>query len=151
MTTQKAWLASTGAFLYDDTALYDDPDGDMVGETLEGFATTGQILVQEAPVRPWHVMRLIDGTTITQIEIDFGATPVAEAIFMVADGSVTASSIITGGIAYQAPTGKDLDELEMDSIYIIFGASAGQVNIFAKGLEGYLHDKFLVNYVVGVN
>ncbi len=86
---------------------------------------------------------------IKQTEIDFGATPVAEASFIVTDTSVSTSSQIIGSVAYEAPTGKDLDELEMDAIDLKFAPGTGQLTIYARGLEGYLADKFKINYLVG--
>lgn len=84
-----------------------------------------------------------------QVEVDFGPLPVSEASFIVVDARVKSTSRITGNIAYQAPTGKDLDELEMDAIDLKFGAGNGQINVYMKGLEGYIHDKFVLNYTVG--
>lgn len=86
---------------------------------------------------------------IKQTEIDFGTTPVAEAEFIVADVDVSAGSQIIGSVAYEAPTGKDLDELEMDALDLKFGPGAGQLTIRARGLDGYLADKFRINYLVG--
>lgn len=86
---------------------------------------------------------------ITQTEVDFGSTPVSEALFTIADATATATSKIIGSVAYAAPTGKDLDELEMDSLELKFGPKgAGEFYIYAKGLDGYVHDKFKVNYQI---
>jgi hypothetical protein len=81
-------------------------------------------------------------------EIDFGSTPIAEKEFTVTDADVTATSKIVGCIAYVAPTGKDLDELEFDAIDLKFAPGAGQLKIYAKGLEGYVADKFKVYYII---
>lgn len=84
-----------------------------------------------------------------QIEIDFGAIPVSEAEFTIIDAGVTPTSIIVGAVAQVAPSNKDLDELEMDTLGLRFGAGAGQFTIFANGLEGYVADKFKINYNIG--
>ena len=89
------------------------------------------------------------GSSVSQTEIDFGTTPVAEMGFTIADASVTPASKITGSVAYQAPTGKDLDELEMDELDLKFGPGSGQLTIYARGRDGYIADKFKVNYIVG--
>lgn len=89
------------------------------------------------------------GPIAKQTEIDFGSLPISEARFMVVDNDVNIASHVTGSIAYEAPTGKDLDEVEMDQIDIIFGSGVGQLSIYARGMEGYLHDKFKVNYLIG--
>jgi len=83
-----------------------------------------------------------------QTEIDFGTAPVAEKEFTVTDTDVTATSRIVGCIAYVAPTGKELDELEFDAIDLKFAPAAGSFKIYAKGLEGYVSDKFKVYYIV---
>lgn len=85
-----------------------------------------------------------------QTEIDFGAIPIYEAEFTIANANVLLSHRITGGIAYEAPTGKDLDEVTMDVIDLKFGqVVGGSFKIYARGTEGYLHDKFKVNYFLG--
>lgn len=84
--------------------------------------------------------------TITQAEIDVGTTPVSEATIAVTDAGITTSSKIIGGLAYIAPTGKDLDELEMDALDILFEPATGSMNVIIKGLEGYIADKFKIWY-----
>ncbi len=83
------------------------------------------------------------------MEIVFGSVPISEAFFTVIDADVTPSSLITGTVAYQAPTGKDLDEMEMDRLDLKFGPGSGQFSLYARGLDGYLHDKFKINYSIG--
>jgi len=89
------------------------------------------------------------GGIVKQVEIDFGSLPVSEAKFVITDASVTPSSHITGSVAYEAPTGKDLDELEMDLLDLKFGPGSGQFTLYAVGENGYVADKFKINYVVG--
>lgn len=91
----------------------------------------------------------IPSSTIYQTEVDFGDTPLSEQIFTITNPLVSNTSKIIGGIAYEAATGKDLDEVEMDSIDIKFKAESGQLLIFVRGLEGYLSGKFKVNYQIG--
>ena len=86
---------------------------------------------------------------IKQTEIDFGTTPVSESSFIITDASVTVTSQLLGNVAYESPTGKDLDELEMDGLDLKFAPGAGQFTIYARGLDGYISDKFKINYVVG--
>lgn len=84
-----------------------------------------------------------------QTEVDLGDLPVSESSFTVVNSIVTISSKITGSVAYETPTGKDLDEVEMDAIDLKFGPGNGQLTILIKGLEGYLHNKFKINYSIG--
>jgi len=98
---------------------------------------------------------LVDGSLtnlhrhVNQVEIDFGDLPVESGEFTIVDSLVLPSSHITGTIAYESPTGKDLDELDMDSIDLKFAPGNGTLLIRARGLEGYLHGAFKVNYIVG--
>lgn len=89
------------------------------------------------------------GSSVKQIEVDFGTLPISEKSFLITDASVTPASHIVGSVAYEAPTGKDLDELDMDGLDLKFGPGSGQFTVFAKGQEGYISDKFKINYVVG--
>lgn len=83
---------------------------------------------------------------VSEAEIDVGATPVSEAQLTVTDAGVSAASRIIGGIAYEAPTGKDLDEIEMDALDILFLPGTGNFDVRIKGLEGYIADKFKIWY-----
>ena len=110
------------------------------------------------PVNPTGQYLKDDGTTgsggeggsanVKQTEVDFGAMPVPEATFIVADVDVTPSSNIIGSVAFEAPTGKDLDELEMDSLDLKFAPGSGQLTINARGLDGLVADKFKIKYLV---
>ncbi len=87
---------------------------------------------------------------IKQTEIDFGATPVHEASFVIADADVAPTSQLMGNIAYEAPTGKDLDELEFDGFDLKFAPGTGQFTLYAIALDNaYVADKFKVNYLIG--
>ena len=83
---------------------------------------------------------------IKQTEIDFGAIPVSEASFIITDASVLVTSQLMGNVAYEAPTGKDLDELEMDGLDLKFAPGAGQFTLYARGQDGYVADKFKINF-----
>ena len=85
-----------------------------------------------------------------QTEVDFGTTPIASATFTIVDADVSVGSKIIASLAYIAPTGKDLDELEMDQLYIICGEGAGSFDMLIRSNDGsYLADKFKINYMVG--
>jgi hypothetical protein len=81
-----------------------------------------------------------------QTEIDLGSTPVYEATFTITDANITTSSVIVGYIAYVAPTGKDIDELEFDNFDLRFAPAAGSCTLYARSLEGLVEGKFKVNY-----
>lgn len=89
--------------------------------------------------------------SITQTEVDFGATPIAQQTFSIADAGAVVGSKIIATVAYDAPTGKDLDEIEMDDLIIKCGnATAGFFDMLIRAVDGsYLADKFKVNYIIG--
>ena len=60
MALRKVYIGSVGPFLYDDTDLIDDVDGDFAGEENRGLITNGQLIVEEAPTKPGHVLRQED-------------------------------------------------------------------------------------------
>ena len=101
-------------------------------------ATTGTVIVTiGAPI-----------TVVKQTEVDFGSTPVSDGTFTITDSSITSSSKIQVSMAYDAATGKDLDECEMDDLIIRGGQSAaGSFQLFIRAADGsYLADKFKINY-----
>jgi hypothetical protein len=88
--------------------------------------------------------------SISQTEIDFGADGVSEASFVITDAAVSAASKLIGTVAYVAPTGKDLDELEMDQLDLKFAPGSGAFTLYATALnECLVHGAFKINYQVG--
>ena len=85
-------------------------------------------------------------TRSKQTEIDFGPVGVLDGSFVVADANVTATSKLTGSIAYDAPTGKSLDELEFDNFDLMFSPGAGAFTLVARPLDGPVAGTFKVNY-----
>jgi hypothetical protein len=83
-----------------------------------------------------------------QVEVDFGTTPVERGVFVVTDADVTASSKLTGNIAYVAPTGKALDELQFDAFDLRFAPGAGGFTLQILSLQGTASGKLKVNYTV---
>lgn len=99
--------------------------------------------------RTW-AMPVTGSANIKQTEVDFGAMPVAEGSFIITDADVSATSQIICIVAYEAPTGKDLDELEMDRLDLKPEPGSGQFVLHVSAVDGsYLHDKFRINYLVG--
>lgn len=85
--------------------------------------------------------------TITETEIDFGTTPLAEQSFVITDAAITAGMKILASVSYDAPTGKDQDELEMDDLQLRAVAGSGNFTLYVKAADGsYLADKFKINY-----
>lgn len=84
----------------------------------------------------------------SQTEIDFGTTPVESGSFTITDSNVDPTSYIVAQVAYVAPTGKDLDELDMDTLSIACSSgSSGTFTMFVRSTDGsYLADTFKINY-----
>jgi len=88
-------------------------------------------------------------TGATETEIDFGTTPVSEAMFTITDASITATKKIMTSVSYAAPTGKDQDELEMDDLQLRAVAGTGEFFLYVKSADGsYLADKFKIYYII---
>lgn len=85
-----------------------------------------------------------------QVEIDFEEELYTNyKVFNIPDPDVKVNSIIIANIAYDAPTFKDLDELDMDGIICSAGSTTdGFFKLIVKGLEGSLRNKFKVNYTI---
>lgn len=88
--------------------------------------------------------------SVKQTEVDFGALPVANATFTVIDRDITPNSNIVATVAYEAPTGKDLDEVTMDNLQIRAGqATNGSFQMYIETADGsYLADNFKINYTI---
>jgi len=87
-------------------------------------------------------------TKYKQTEVDFGSTPVDNASFTITDAQVTASSIVSCWLSGATPTSKDQDELEMDALFMEALPGAGSFSLYIRGLEGYVSDKFKINYLI---
>lgn len=86
--------------------------------------------------------------SLSQTEVDFGSTPLSEQNFTITDAAVSGTSKIIAWMSGLTPTGKDQDELEMDSFWVEASPGTGNFNLYIRGLEGYLADKFIVLYLV---
>ena len=84
---------------------------------------------------------------IKRTEIDFGTTPVLQKTFTITDAGVSAASFIMAQLAYVAPTGKSLDELEFDSFDFRAAPGTGNFTLHARALEGSVAGNFKINYL----
>lgn len=81
--------------------------------------------------------------------IDCGPLPVYQASLSLTIPGCTAATPAVCHLCCQAPPGKDADELEMDALYIWAVTSTDAITLYIRGLEGYIHDKFVVVYAAG--
>jgi hypothetical protein len=86
---------------------------------------------------------------IKQTELDFGATPVYEAEFTITDADVGLTSQIIMQVAYEAPTGRDLDEVEMEPFSCRCKAGSGNFTAHVIALEGPVDGPYKFNHLVG--
>ncbi len=69
MALHKFYIGGMGPYLYDDTVLIDDVDGDFAGEFQHGFITSGPLKTENVPVDSSDVLRLDDlGSLIMSAE-----------------------------------------------------------------------------------
>lgn len=112
------------------------------------LGTNNQILTIVGGSPVWATPASSSGSfSITETEVDFGSTPVANATFVVTNSSITASHKIIAVLSMETPTDKDQDELEMDNLILRCVASGGGFSMYINSDDGsYLEGKFKINY-----
>ncbi len=134
----QAWVNTLGA----------DVVADSNTDIVNLIAGTGISITPNSVSDTITINATSTGASIKQTELVFGTTPVDEKSFTVTDAAVTAASLITGSIAYKAPTGKDLDEVDMDSYHLSFAPGTGQLTVFVRALDGYVTGNVFLNYTL---
>lgn len=117
-------------------------------------ATNGQVLKYNASTNrfePQNDSTGSGGATIKQVQFDFGVIGSNELRGVVLDVDVTLTSKVSAWLSMDIPSGKEADELEMDSIVVYTGNPiAGQFSIYITTADGsYLHGNFRINYLIG--
>lgn len=98
------------------------PLGDRLGGFLPAIAN-GQ---------PATFEQLGGGATIHTIEIDFGSIPIYSKTTTFTHAGATVGQKVLIGVSANMPVGVDLDELEMDSIFVAARVSAvGTIEVIA--------------------
>lgn len=85
---------------------------------------------------------------VRQTTIDFGSTPVNDATFTIVDKKITTDQFIIASLAYVAPSGKTLTDIETSSFDLKAVAGDRKFTLYAKALDAALvSDKFIINYI----
>jgi hypothetical protein len=87
--------------------------------------------------------------TVTQAEIDFGATGATQGFFTITDASVTGTSKIIANQDAGAATGKEQDENEFDVFQCSCLPAAGSFTLYVNSVYGPLNGPYKVNYTIG--
>jgi hypothetical protein len=85
--------------------------------------------------------------SITEVEIDFGSTPVKTKVFAITDAAVAATDKVIAFQSGKAATGRVTDENEMDAIIFNTNPLAGSFTLRAQVLTGTVSGKYKVNYM----
>lgn len=84
-----------------------------------------------------------------QAEVDFGSVrTLSQKLFTVTDADAKEGKLVIPVIAYEAPTGKSLDEVEMDSFEVKGRAQNGLVDLLVTSLTGRVTGAFKINYTL---
>lgn len=83
---------------------------------------------------------------VTEVEIDFTATPMREKSFTITDSGISPSSKIIVNQSGAAATGQDADENEMTILAMNAVPGTGQFTLNTICLTGHAGGKFKINY-----
>lgn len=88
--------------------------------------------------------------SFTEVEVDFGTTPVRSKNFNIVDATVTAATKIMAMQSGSAPTGKNADDNEMDKIDFVCASKAGSFDVYATVIDGIMvAGKYKILYLKG--
>jgi len=90
--------------------------------------------------------RSFDAIAASQVTVDFG-TGAQEARITVTDAGIVGTSKITASLAYQAATGRDLDENDMDEFHVMAGnvVAGTSYDVVVRCITGTAHGEYAVN------
>ena len=87
-------------------------------------------------------------STSTEIEVDFGASPVTDASFTIVDGSCVPTSKIRPVLSGKAATSRTYGDAQWDGLQFAALAGTGQFTLFALCLTGSVVGKRIVLYTL---
>jgi hypothetical protein len=90
------------------------------------------------------------GVSLTETEVNFGASPIVTKKFTITDAGVSGTSVIVAAMSATAPTGKTVDDNELDPVHFQAGVpGAGSFTLIGTALAGPIVGNVKVSYVVG--
>jgi hypothetical protein len=95
-------------------------------------------------------LRTALGSKWTEVEVDFGTTPVFDAQFTVVDALVSAASKVAVVESGKTATGRTAGDSQWDSIAATADPGAGTMTVYAVALPGPVVGKRKLQYQVGV-
>ena len=88
-------------------------------------------------------------TRVTEVEIDFGTTPVTSKVFAITDARAVTTHKIVAAQSYAAPTGKTAADNEWDALVLAaYVAVDGTISLVAHAITGPVVGKFKINYLL---
>lgn len=146
LANASGYLKNNGAGVFS----YTTPTaGDVGGEPALGNPlVSGYVLSStDAGVRSW-IAPGGGGGTWTEVEIDFGSTPVYSKTFTVTDGTVSGTSKVAVVPCGKIATGGSEDDWEWDGISFAANPGAGSFRVMANASPGPVAGKRKISYQV---
>jgi len=85
--------------------------------------------------------------SVTEAELDFGASAVWFKTFTISDAGITSTSKIVAVQSGAAATDREADENETDALILRCVPATGSMTVYADALRGPVSGKFKINYV----
>jgi len=116
--------------------------------TVPGGGTTGHVLTKDASGYSWQAASS-GGATWTEVEVDFGASPVYGATFTITDATISATSKVQVLPCGKAAAGRTADDWAWDGASFAADPGAGSATCYAHFLPGPIVGRRKVQYSVG--
>lgn len=90
------------------------------------------------------------GYTVTEVEIDFGSSPVYDATFTITDAAITSSSVkVVVSACGKAATGRTADDWQWDGGTFAANPGTGSATCYATFHPGPIVGKRMLQYSIG--
>lgn len=120
-------------------------DGTASGFVRYFDVLSGRLLI----LKPLGAVAAASGATWTEVEVDFGSSPVYGAEFTITDAAITAASKVQVLPCGKAATGRTADDWAWDGASFAANPGAGSATCYAQFLPGPIVGKRKVQYSVG--